>query len=40
MGPGVIELPGTTIALPPDVEAEIDSRKSTVITFGQPGPTG
>jgi N-methylhydantoinase A len=36
VGPAVIELPGTTVALPPDVEAEIDSRKTTVITLTQP----
>jgi N-methylhydantoinase A len=38
IGPGVIELPGTTIALPPGVEAEIDSRKSIVITLHQENP--
>jgi len=38
VGPGVIELPGTTIALPPGAAAEIDSRKSTVITLRQANP--
>jgi N-methylhydantoinase A len=39
VGPGVIELPGTTIAIPPNVEAEIDSRKTTVITLAQARPS-
>lgn len=34
-GPGVIELPGTTVALPPDVDAEIDRFGNTVIALGR-----
>ncbi len=33
--PGVVELPGTTIALPPGVEAEIDRFGNTVITLSE-----
>jgi N-methylhydantoinase A len=34
-GPAVIELPGTTIAVPPGDRAEIDRFGSTVITLGE-----
>ncbi|HUF80531.1 MAG TPA: hypothetical protein VMN03_05285, partial [Burkholderiales bacterium] len=33
-GPAVIELPGTTIALPPEDRAVIDPFGNTVITLG------
>ncbi len=32
-GPAVIELPGTTVALPPGVQAEIDRFGNTVIAL-------
>lgn len=34
-GPGVIEWPGTTIAVPPDVSAYIDAFGNTVISLGE-----